>query len=83
MFELEDIQNILVAVLSGDEQEIYKALTKKKETSLGSITGQLQVRPMLYTLYKYRGDFNHWEQITPPSAADISVQYGQVWSVNN
>ena len=28
---VEDIENILVAVLSGDEQEIYKALTKKKE----------------------------------------------------
>ena len=27
---VEDIENILVAVLSGDEQEIYKALTKKK-----------------------------------------------------
>ena len=27
----EDIQNILVAVLSGDEQEIYNALCKKKE----------------------------------------------------
>ena len=27
----EEIQNILVAVLSGDEQEIYNALCKKKE----------------------------------------------------
>ena len=28
---VEDIENILVAVLSGDEQEIYNALCKKKE----------------------------------------------------
>ena len=28
---VEDIENILVAVLSGDGQEIYEALTKKKE----------------------------------------------------
>ena len=28
---VEDIENILVAVLSGDEKEIYKALNKKKE----------------------------------------------------
>merc|ERR1712041_14034 len=27
----EEIHNILVAVLSGDEKEIYKALNKKKE----------------------------------------------------
>merc|ERR1711962_946601 len=31
MGNVEDVENILVAVLSGDEQEIYKALTKKKE----------------------------------------------------
>ena len=27
----EEIHNILVALLSGDEKEIYKALNKKKE----------------------------------------------------
>ena len=54
----EEIHNILVALLSGDEKEIYKVLYKKKEIddktpkqAAADITGQLQVRPMLYTLY--------------------------------
>ena len=54
----EDIQNILVAVLSGDEQEIYKALTKKKEIIDNS---KLNVRCIpVDSIYKVYGIGRTW-----------------------